>query len=300
MGFEETASRAALWATGGDASRAVDMLLDPTASDAQYQQSAPQSVFRMPSRTDPAFPQRGLSGPCWTMDLGVSQYDLGGGTSACTPIAASVLEHLLECAHRASASTQGQAQIAPDSSPTTQIEIVTETETTQTQTFDPAALTRAITRGVQRYAELPLGSREHLAVDELAQSPGTACGGPLQGLLTSPRPFQALFRQARQLAAPGHVGIVITKPPETVCVLLPPLPPHTGFPAPQYVFFDSHSRPFLGFNGAYVVCSPDEGEIEARLGAIFTPLPDDGSENNWMQQAYNSFEGYVFQFPTER
>jgi hypothetical protein len=85
--------------------------------------------------------------------------------------------------------------------------------------------------GVQQYKNVVPGAAigSHLSVDELgpflADSLTSMGDVPVQGLLNgSTQPFLDLFREARLRARPGqHVGVVVTKPPETVCVILPPL-----------------------------------------------------------------------------
>jgi hypothetical protein len=102
-----------------------------------------------------------------------------------------------------------------------------------------------------------------------------------------------MFQQARDRAAPGkYIGLVITKPPETVCVLLPPRGAQAGA---KFIFFDSHSRPQFGISGSYVVVCDDERAVVNRLSSIFTPLPSEGDEDNYMLMMYNMFEATAFQ-----
>lgn len=109
-----------------------------------------------------------------------------------------------------------------------------------------------------------------------------------------------------------YIGLIITKPPETVCLLLPPIektPAGSNTAAAsssRYVFFDSHSRPQLGFYGSYLVASSRQEDIVRRLQSIFIPLPVDDvdevgmDELGWnyiynMQMMYNMFEASVLQ-----
>jgi len=102
-----------------------------------------------------------------------------------------------------------------------------------------------------------------------------------------------------------YIGLIITKPPETVCVLLPPMEA-TPASSSRYVFFDSHSRPQLGFYGSYLVASTRQEDVVRRLQSIFIPLPVDDvdevgmDELGWnyiynMQMMYNMFEASVLQ-----
>jgi len=74
----------------------------------------------------------------------------------------------------------------------------------------------------------------------------------------------------------------------------------------QYAFFDSHSRPQLGFTGSYLVVSKSQEDIVRRLQSIFIHIPVDDvdevgmDELGWnyiynMQMMYNMFEASVFQ-----
>lgn len=198
----------------------------------------------------------------------MSQYSFGeSGTSACTVIACSVIKLLL--------TRLDSGQDVPD----------------------VATLIQAVQSGVSHYQTLPATSRSHLSVDELGsfmtQEVSAVGGAPIQGLLTAPRCFQEMFAQARQMSAPEkHIAIVITKPPETVCVVLPPA---NAPPNARFIFFDSHSRPQFGFNGAYMAVCDSEAGLVSRLSTTFPPLQMDGGQEDYMQMMYNMFEGSVFQ-----
>jgi hypothetical protein len=164
-------------------------------------------------------------------------------------------------------------------------------------TSEAQELVTAVQEGVNYFRTLPAAMRNHLSVDELGSymvGDVTQLGeGTIQGLLTAPNHFQDMFQQARDRAVPGkYIGLVITKPPETVCVLLPP----RGASADaKYIFFDSHSRPQFGISGSYMVVCDDERAVVNRLGSIFTPLPSEGDEDNYMLMMYNMFEATAFQ-----
>jgi hypothetical protein len=201
-------------------------------------------------------------------ELGVSQYSFGeSGTSACTVIACAVVKLLL-----------AKFKSSPDIP-------------------DLTALTQAVQDGVTYYRSLPAAARSHLSMDELGpymtQGVTSVVDTPIQGILSTPNCFQDLFAQARQWAAPGkHIAIVITKPPETVSVILPPA---NAAPGAKYIFFDSHSRPQFGFSGAYIVqCDGEEGLVH-RLEAVFQALLMEGGSEDYMQMMYDMFEGSVFQ-----
>ena len=200
--------------------------------------------------------------------LQVSQYTYGeSGASACTVIAGTMLKLLL-------------GRLKVDTLPT-----------------EASELGDVVRAGVLHYQSLPSAMRNHLAIDELGtyMTEDLHCKGVLQGLLSTRNHFEDLFEQARACSNPtDHIGIIITKPPETVCVILPPVscPAHLK----KYILFDSHSRPQLGLSGSYLYLSENQVDIVRRLEGLFTPLPmERGSEADFMQQMYNMFDGSVFQ-----
>ena len=108
-----------------------------------------------------------------------------------------------------------------------------------------------------------------------------------------------MFVEARRRAtiADRHIGVVITKPPETICLILPPL----SSPAGKWLLFDSHSRPHLGLDNSYLVIADDEGTILRRLDELFPPfaLDQDDPDALQIQLMYNTFESYFFQRKNE-
>lgn len=162
---------------------------------------------------------------------------------------------------------------------------------------DVTELSGAVWSGVAHYQSLPLDMHNHLAIDELGpyMTETLDSKATLQGLLSTRSHFEELFAQARaSCSVSAHIGIIITKPPETVCVILPPAncPPETR----KYILFDSHSRPQLGLSGSYLFVSDGLDEVVRRLDGLFPPLPmERGGAADYMQQMYNMFEGSVFQ-----
>ena len=134
---------------------------------------------------------------------------------------------------------------------------------------------------------------------------------PLQGLLTQPAPFELLLDKVVTLNQNRHkaIGVIITKPPETVVVILPAADSgETSGNRNRYALFDSHSRPQLGIEGSYLVETSQRAEIINRLHDIF-PLQEQsfGTEmessmmdenESFMTQMYATFEGSAFQLTT--
>lgn len=211
--------------------------------------------------------------------LEISQYTFSSGSSACTPIAcfavASILERLdMNCCCN-----------------------------------DSSFLTDAIVSGVASYTSLgDSGAALHLSVDEfynISKEMSTKIikvGEPIQGLLTNRNAFLELINAAREMASESitgtakNIGIVITKPPETVCITIPPI--ESSHDRSTYTFFDSHSRPEYGLNGSYIVTSSDIDALILRLNTIFPANENDGLDDldgSYMQMLYSTFEGTVFQ-----
>lgn len=108
---------------------------------------------------------------------------------------------------------------------------------------------------------------------------------PIQHMLSETAVRDYLTDVLRGRSAP--VGIVLTKPPETVAIVA-----HNG----KYYFFDSHSRPQFGIEGAYLVsCDSIEGVVR-RILLVFPPMESCG--DLMLDMTYNSFEGSLFQDAT--
>lgn len=197
------------------------------------------------------------------VQLDISQYSFSdAGASACTVIASAAMKHILERL----ASNPAAA-------------------------FDAASLSQVVTDGVQQFTRIN-GGRGHLAVDELGPAffggVHMVDGGILQGLIVDRNAFADLLTQVRQLTPVGFLGAVITKPPETVAIVLPP----AGSSSSMYFFFDSHSRPHLGHHGAYLVECSSAADLLVCLQDVFIPIEVDGDDQ--MNMMYNMYEATVF------
>ena len=127
-------------------------------------------------------------------------------------------------------------------------------------------------------------------------------GDSFQLLLTESDCFHTLFEQSYHLCThertQHYIAIIITKPPETIVVFLPPKINTTDLNIPNtlpYYLFDSHSRPSLGIDGSYMVKTKTLESLIQRLKTLFPPLESDvGEEDNYMTWMYNSIEGVVY------
>lgn len=211
--------------------------------------------------------------------LEISQYSFETGSSACTPIACSAIAAILECLDN------------------------------KRTVVDVPLLTEAVISGVTNYVKLAeeVGGANHLSVadyfsqSEVTQTKLNQVGDPIQGLLTNQNAFLNLINSAKESVEHHHcdrgkhIGIVITKPPETVCITIPPLDCNQS--NATYSFFDSHPRPECGVSQACHVTSSDVDSIISRLNTIFPANVDiglDDNEGSYMQMLYSTFEGTVF------
>jgi len=265
MGFSREEASSALHRCGGNMELALESLLSPTPTA-----GTPSTGFGSPN------PYHGPSGHGETViHLDISQFTFGElGTSACTAIASSVMKYLLE-----------------------QLQLVGGGDTSSI--FQKDALNEAIFAGVTKYDNM--FSNRHVAVDELGpdyfDSVSMIGAGVIQKSLSELNSFHNLFQDAKVDATPGKcIGIVITKPPESVCVVLPPKEVLSGG---LYIFFDSHARPQDGFEGSYLIIGDSERTLVNRLRQIFPNFGFGAADaDNFYAQMYNTFEGTAFEINT--
>lgn len=262
MGFSEMEIRDALSRSAGNLEAALEILLNPVP---QPSNTAPNTVFNFPNNTNT------LTYDDTVVVLNVSQYSFSDiGASACTVIASSIMQHLL---------------------------VQFDRMNNESASSDIFQMTQIVTQGVNIFRTTTFGrSVEHLAVDELGPrffiDVHNLEAGFYQGLLSNSSAFHEMIRCAKVAADPTkHIGIIITKPPETVAIIIPPeLHGREG----KYYFFDSHSRPQDGFQNAYLIASNKEDSIIRKLKQIF-PVIDLGMSDDYMSMMYNMFEASAFQ-----
>jgi hypothetical protein len=175
---------------------------------------------------------------------------------------------------------------------------------------DPVFLSDAIISGVMEYSSVSQFSNvEHMSVEDLwGLSPDmktkiTKVGESFQGLLTDENVFEKLITKVKEVALSfsalegKHLGILLTKPPETVTIIIPPVTTVLGNSS-KYAFFDSHSRPEYGIDGSYLVTSSTVDTILNRLNTIFPVNNEfdlDGEVDSYMKMLYTTFEATIFQ-----
>jgi hypothetical protein len=230
----------------------------------------------------------------------MSQYsDASLGRSACTSIALTMACNLLNAITATETANRNPAGV-----------------------INSAFLQNSIKEGIQLHSDL-IGSRatddvEHSSVDEIfhacekvsnnSDHPNKNCSTskniistlqlvrePKQGILTNLTNHPLGLEAALNFCQDQHsyIAAVITKPPETVLVLLPP---HCSASS-SYVLLDSHPRPHqLSPHypaGSYALIHPTLADLVTSLKQIF-PVMDLGEDvPEMMSMMYNSFEVYL-------
>jgi hypothetical protein len=205
------------------------------------------------------------------LQLPFSQYSFGGGSSSCTAISLYVMADLLQS-------------------------LVLGSEYDNVE-----RLSDVVVNSIQIYNSFSSNENKHFAVDELLSIfPETIkqIGNSFEGLLTERNAFENLFANVRNIAENNkYIGVIITKPPETVCVILPP---KNSSGTNLFLMFDSHSRPQFQLENSSLLTAKLLDCMIQKLERIFTPLPIDSDEDfgaaeNLAQMMYNMFEATVFQ-----
>ena len=238
----------------------------------------------------------------------ITQYSNPLGRSACTAIALTLAHKSLELLH-----------IDPVASPELRI--------------DSALLTTSINEGIQLYSNLIAnnnsnGGAEHSSVEDLLNACSTLLGNnniisklkmlpnsPRQGILSSNNDhhnnmmsLEALLAQCQMDAATvtekqAYIAVVITKPPETILVILPNTASTASTNSNKFILIDSHPRPQQLSphhpTRSYALFHPTLSSLVSSLKELFpvTELGDDVPE--LMQMMYNSFDVYPFQLSSE-
>lgn len=146
----------------------------------------------------------------------------------------------------------------------------------------------------------PTGTGATAATGTGAGAETAGNGAVLQGLTTADGCYESLVSQAQGL--PGYsptlpLALVITKPPETILLLVPPRT-GVGALAQQWFIVDSHSRPQFGLEGCFALpASSCAALVHGGLQHIFPPVRMDefGGGASMMEQMYNAIEAYPIQ-----
>ena len=168
--------------------------------------------------------------------LTLSQYSLSNGNSSCTAIASVFCASFL---------ARLNSRFCIDTNRIT------------------SELTDILIEGVEeyiKYRQAIFSDVEHLSTEDFyktnenLQRKIKLVGSPIQKILSQGNPFLDLILEAKNHASVNpkeYIGIILTKPPETVTIILPPPQQSisTDLSADKCYLFDSHSRPSLGIEG---------------------------------------------------
>lgn len=239
MGMDSESSRSALAMTDNSLELALDLLLSGAIGGSRGVPPLPPSSPAVPSPYSSSCDEK-------IEICGLSQYSLGGGAeSACTII--SLLSALEFLPSKASSPLE--------------------------------AVSAARYEGViRRGGAMASQGQAHLSADEaLLQIPGLKlCGTVLSALITQSGAFEMLIDSGRAAAAATaptnpYCSIILTKPPESVCLLVPLEPSSER----AFYLLDSHARPQLGLDGGYVFTTHSKEALCHRLRDLFPPFPAD-------------------------
>ena len=318
MGFDQDQSLAALTSCGS-LERAIDFLL--SGGGAAVGGGASSISGSGHNNNNVAAGQSGQSDDnVGAVHSELSQYSDALGRSACTSIALTMACNVLNAT-----ATDNRN---PDDDDDDDI-------------IDSAFLSNSIREGIQMYSDIKSkssGGAEHSSVEELLNAcnsnngnngAGSGSGNvnstsvkiassmkqfdhsPRQGILSNspdnPMGLETILSQCREDAAnrQSHIAVVITKPPETVLVILPP-PIEIGHyhssssQTSSYILLDSHPRPQQLSphrpSGSYALFHPSLASLVASVKQIF-PVTDLGSDvPEMMAMMYNTFDVYPFQY----
>lgn len=250
LGFQREACNMALDITENDQEAALELLLSGVLDetrDAQDSSLVPK-VSTMQSNED-------------ILQCSISQYSLSGGQSACTIISMMIA-----------------------------LEFLPRLLTQPVQSNDTSLFASTIVRGAAMALDR---NSQHLSCEEVLTflTPSNLVhqsGITLQGVVSCYDWPKLIIDEARATvpATSSYIAIVITKPPESICIIVPP-----ASSSERCYLFDSHSRPSLGLENAYIVSTSEESLCH-RLVELFPPFP--GELDEWQKLQYNCFDATVF------
>lgn len=264
MGFHEQSAAEALRRHAGDVNAAVNLLLASSGADITTEASSSGSTSNQISTTQTS----------------MSQYSLPNGRSACTIIALNATSTILSYLHNKQGSEMNLKAFLSD-----------------------VELQSILLRGCDIYNDTWNTTQEieHSSVEEVLKKVSSfdvniLNGNIMQGILShdadSPLGMRSILQQCQRDARNSKqdfICIVLTKSPETVCVILP------SQAAPKenaYVLVDSHPRPSLSTNGMYARFHDSLDSLVGDLVTIF-PVVDLGNDvGEIMAAMYNSFDVY--------
>ncbi len=200
----------------------------------------------------------------------ISQFSFPNGRSACTCIALQALMTLLPL-------------------------VATSSDPNPLSTISVEILSEIIMKGIELYGTIESQYIEHTSVEEVCNACAIDTIIPIDATIQSPlsqEVFQTLINYAvtaRNKIGAKCVGVVITKPPESICLLLYV----KGDGSTEYMILDSHHRPQFGIEGGYFYITTDVNDVVEKLRLLFPPLELDAGASVF-EQMYNMLEYSLF------
>lgn len=274
MGFEREQCVLALDLSEGDQTAAMELLLSGVLETEDVQSALPPAAAGL-SPVSPIL--QAVAGE--VAQCAFSQYTFPGGKSACTLISALAAIEFIQLLSNPSANVLQLGDLA-------------------------FRYQRLVEQGVGLVTSS--GSTEHMSCEEAlfflpedVRSPSLVpqCGSTMQGLLSNAQCFQTILDDSRRMvestsARSQYTAILITKPPESVCILVPTRP--AG--ASCWYLFDSHARPQAGLPNAHVMRFDSDSHVVAHLRQLFPALASEfpGDDDDMQLAMYNSVDYTAF------
>ena len=200
---------------------------------------------------------------------GTSQFTFEDGRSACTTIALEASFQLLKLQH--------------------------DEESLSLKVSEPDFISKFVREGINQYRSkntARAGGAEHQSCQEVLLV-NTRYSETLEAInfrqsnATSPNAFYNEMKDALEISKlNGPICCIITKPPETNVVLVHPAT--SKFPQGHFVVFDSHPRPSLMFQGAFMIGFNSAEATASFLREVFPTVA--GLGDSVMAQMYNCFD----------
>lgn len=267
MGFEREQCVLALDLSEGDENAAMELLLSGVLEMEDVQAALP-SAAAVPSPLS----------PLEVAQCAFSQYSFPAGKSACTLISALAAIEFIQLLSIPSSNVLQIGDLA-------------------------FRYQRVVEQGVGLVTSS--GSIDHMSCEEAlfllpegVRCPSLVpqCGSTMQGLLSNAQCFQAILDDARRMvgltsARSLYTAILITKPPESVCILVPTRPSGAS-----WYLFDSHARPQAGLPNAHVMRFESDSHLVAHLRHLFPSLASEfpGDDDDMQLVMYNSVDYTTF------
>ena len=204
----------------------------------------------------------------------ISQFSFPNGRSACTCIALQALMVLLPM-------------------------IGISTDSNQLCKINVEILNDIIIKGIELYGTIESQHIEHTSVEEVCNACAIDTLIPIEATIQSPLNVGVFETLINYAITAGNkigvkcVGVVITKPPESICMVVFLKSDGTT----EFMICDSHNRPQFGIEGGYFYVTTNTNDVIEKLRSLFPPLQLDAGASVF-EQMYNMLEYSLFSVAT--